>query len=106
MPPVMIILSGIIAISLLLAVSMHLWHKNQHQLLLIAFCFGILPLLMMVAVDIVSAKFTVGFGWGRSLIFILPGCLLLLTIWIEKAESQNKKQLVKVDADFCTKDAY
>ena len=43
MPPVMIILSGIIATALLLAVSMHLWYKNQHQLLLIAFCFGILP---------------------------------------------------------------
>ena len=95
MPNIVIILSGIVAIALLIAVSIHLWRANQQQLLLIALCFGIVPLVMMVAVDIVSGKFTVGFGWGRSLIFILPGCLLLLVVWLEKAAGRWK-QLVAI----------
>jgi hypothetical protein len=33
-------------------------------------------------VDIISGKFTLGFGWGRSMIFILPGSLLLMAILI------------------------
>ena len=94
MPYIEIILSGIVAIALLAAVSIHLWQQNHRQLLLVALCFGIVPLLMMVAVDVISGKFTVGFGWGRSLIFILPGCLLLLTVWLEKAAGQWKSVAV------------
>ena len=90
MPPLVIILSGIVAIALLIAIIIHLWQQNQRQLLFVALCFGVVPFLMMVMVDVVSWKFTVGFGWGRSLIFILPGCLLLLTIWIEKAAGRWK----------------
>ena len=90
MPPFVIILSGIVAIAGLIAISIHLWQQNHRQLLFVALCFGIVPFLMMVMVDVVSGKFTVGFGWGRSLIFILPGCLLLLTIWSEKAAGQWK----------------
>ena len=90
MPSGVIILSGIVAIALLIAVSIHLWQQNNRQLLVVALCFGIVPFLMMVVVDVISGKFTVGFGWGRSLIFILPGCLFLLTIWIEKAAGQWK----------------
>ena len=90
MPNLGILLSGIIAIAVLIAVSIHLWQQNHRQLLVVALCFGIVPFLMMVVVDVVSGKFTVGFGWGRSLIFILPGCLLLLTIWIEKAAGKWK----------------
>ncbi|MDJ0687924.1 MAG: glycosyltransferase family 39 protein [Xenococcaceae cyanobacterium MO_188.B32] len=90
MPPLVIILSGIVAIAGLIAISIHLWQQNHRQLLVVALCFGIVPFLMMVMVDVVSGKFTVGFGWGRSLIFILPGCLLLLTIWSEKAAGQWK----------------
>jgi hypothetical protein len=29
----------------------------------------------------------VGFGWGRSLIFILPGCLLLIALFLEKTQA-------------------
>lgn len=41
--------------------------------------------------DVVGGKFTVGFGWGRSMIFILPGCLLLFTIWLQKAAGKWQK---------------
>ena len=90
MPPIAIVISGIIATATLIAITIHLWYQNHHQLLLVALCFGIVPFLMMIMVDVVSGKFTVGFGWGRALIFILPGCLLLLTIWSEKAAGKWK----------------
>ncbi len=94
LPSVIIILSGIVAIALLIAVSIHLWQTNHQQLLLITLCFGIVPLLMMVGLDVVSGKFTVGFGWGRALIFILPGCLLLITTWLIKAAGKWQQLIV------------
>ena len=49
---------------------------------------------MMVGLDVVSGKFTVGFGWGRALIFILPGCLLLITTWLIKAAGKWQQLIV------------
>lgn len=54
----------------------------SHTLLILGIILSIFPLLMALAVDIIGGKFTIGFGWGRSMIFILPGSLLLLTILI------------------------
>lgn len=54
----------------------------SHTLLILGIILSIFPLLMALAVDIIGRKFTIGFGWGRSMIFILPGSLLLLTILI------------------------
>jgi uncharacterized membrane protein len=84
-PPAMPILAGIGAIALLLVCSLSLWQRHQHQLLGIALMLGIAPLLLMLTIDVITGKFTLGFGWGRSVIFILPGCLLLLAIGIERA---------------------
>ena len=77
--PSTINIAGLIAIALTIVSISYLWRKKQHQILLTAVCWSILPLSIMVAIDVVSGKFTVGFGFGRSLIFILPGYLLL---WI------------------------
>ena len=38
----------------------------------------------MLLLDIVTRKFTLAFGFGRSVIFVLPGCLLLLATFLEK----------------------
>jgi len=56
--------------------------KSPRRLLILGFLLSLFPLLIALAVDIITGKFTLGFGWGRSMIFILPGCLLLLTILI------------------------
>jgi uncharacterized membrane protein len=88
LPPVLITLTGVGAVAIAIGCSWSLVKHNQKQSLLIALILGILPLLMMVAVDVISGKFTVGFGFGRSLIFILPGCLLLIAAWIEKASGK------------------
>ncbi|AFZ37597.1 hypothetical protein Sta7437_4120 [Stanieria cyanosphaera PCC 7437] len=88
LPPVLITVTGVSAVAIAIGCGYSLVKHNQRQILFVAFIFGILPLLMMVAVDVISGKFTVGFGFGRSLIFILPGCLLLIAAWIEKASGK------------------
>lgn len=60
----------------------------------IAAILGLLPLGLGFILDIISDKSTLYFGWGRSVITALPGCLLLLTIWIE----QSKKGFQQVIA--------
>jgi uncharacterized membrane protein len=75
---------GSIVIVLLIIFTIMLWQKKEYRRLGMAVVLGIVPLLLALAVDIVGKKLTVGFGGGRSLIFILPGCLLLVTLWIER----------------------
>jgi uncharacterized membrane protein len=90
-PPISVTIVGIGAIAILLALSINLWQRQQRQILGIALMLGIAPLLLMLGMDVVTGKFTLGFGWGRSVIFILPGCLLLLAVWIEKAAGKWRK---------------
>ncbi|MGK7877586.1 MAG: glycosyltransferase family 39 protein [Xenococcaceae cyanobacterium] len=88
LPPAMATVAGVGAIALLVACSISLWRQNQRRVLGVALLLGIFPLLLMLVVDVVTGKFTVGFGWGRSMIFILPGCLLLLAAWSERTAGQ------------------
>ncbi|MEQ9623502.1 glycosyltransferase family 39 protein [Coleofasciculus chthonoplastes] len=77
-------IAGIGAIALLIFCSIRLWRQHHYRVLGVALLLGIFPLLLALMVDIVKGQFTVGFGWGRSMIFILPGCLLLIAAWIER----------------------
>jgi uncharacterized membrane protein len=90
-PPILATIAGIVAIALLIACSISLWKNNQRQTLGIALLLGIFPLLLMLSIDIITKKFTLGFGWGRSVIFVLPGCLFLLAVWLEKAAQKWQK---------------
>ncbi|MGF1539635.1 MAG: glycosyltransferase family 39 protein [Pleurocapsa sp.] len=83
-----LIVTGTIAIAILLSCIYSLWRKNQHQILLIALCLSIVPLLIIIAIDVVTGKFTVGFGFGRSIILILPGCMLLIAASIITASDK------------------
>ena len=77
--PTVIFLVGIVAVILLIVAMKILWDNQQYQLLGIISLLSGFPFFLMILMDVVSGKFTVGFGWGRSVIFILPGCLLLIT---------------------------
>jgi uncharacterized membrane protein len=79
---------GSIIIVLLIIATIMLWQKKEHRRLGMALVLGIVPLLLALAIDIAGKKLTVGFGGGRSLIFILPGGLLLITLWIEKIDNK------------------
>lgn len=85
LPPVSATIAGGVAIALIVACSISLWRQNQRQLLIVVLLLGIFPLLLGFAADVIGSKFTIAFGWGRSMILILPGCLLLLVAWIERA---------------------
>jgi uncharacterized membrane protein len=75
---------GVIAIALLFGCTISLWRKEP-RLLEIALILGLFPLLLALLIDIFTRKFTLGFGYGRTMILIVPGCLLLVALWIEKA---------------------
>ncbi|HAC65999.1 MAG TPA: hypothetical protein DCF68_21315 [Cyanothece sp. UBA12306] len=93
-PPSIITIMGIGAIACLSFCSWSLWKHEQYRLLMIGLLLGIFPLLLMLTIDLITGKFTVGFGWGRSVIFILSGCLLLLVIWLEKVAKKSKNIIV------------
>jgi uncharacterized membrane protein len=71
-----------------------LWQRTEYRKLGMALVLGIVPLLLALAVDIAGKKLTVGFGEGRSLIFILPGCLLLAIAWIQTLDRQRQNLIV------------
>ena len=85
LPDAIATLAGCVVIVLLVICTITLWRKRQRRTLGMVLSLGILPLLLALMVDVASGKFTVGFGWGRTMIFILPGCLLLLVLWLERA---------------------
>jgi uncharacterized membrane protein len=91
LPSILTTIAGIVAIAFIIACSIGLWKNNQRQLLGIALLLGVVPLLLMLSIDIITKKFTLGFGWGRSVIFVLPGCLFLLVAWIERAAQKWQK---------------
>ena len=92
LPPVIIFFVGIVAIISLIIAIKTLWDHQQYHLFSLISLLSWFPFFLMILMDVVSGKFTVGFGWGRSVIFILPGCLLLLTaglIYTQKVWRQS-----------------
>jgi uncharacterized membrane protein len=92
--PIVITLAGCVVILLFLACSIHLWRQGEQKNLTVALILGILPLLLALAVDIATKKFTLGFGLGRTMIIIIPGCLLLIALWVEKAVAKQWQTIV------------
>ncbi|HEY9858883.1 MAG TPA: glycosyltransferase family 39 protein [Candidatus Obscuribacterales bacterium] len=88
LPTISIVLAGVGVIAVLIACVVSVWRSGKHQLLGTAFILGIFPLLLALAVDTLTGKLTIGFGWGRAMIFILPGCLLLLTLGLERLSAR------------------
>ena len=84
LPLFAVLVLGLGAIAVLTFCTHQLWQKGDQQLPAIALILGIFPLLLALTVDIITGKFTVGFGWGRSIIFILPGCLFLIALWLQR----------------------
>lgn len=82
-PAFIAVLVGIFWIIVLTIGSIRLWKLGENRRLGVVLILGIFPLLLALLADIVGKKFTIGFGWGRSLMMILPGCLLLMTLLIQ-----------------------
>jgi uncharacterized membrane protein len=71
---------GVIGFLVLCCVS--LYRHRQYRVLTICALMGLLPLAVAAGIDILTNKYTVGFGWGRSTIVALPGCVLLVAAWL------------------------
>lgn len=91
---ILLTLAGCLVILAFVGFSIHLWKKHEHKNLVTVLILGILPLLLALIVDIATKKFTLGFGFGRTMIIILPGSLLLIALWVEKALTQKWRTLV------------
>ncbi|AFZ25866.1 putative membrane protein [Cylindrospermum stagnale PCC 7417] len=87
--PMSVTVAGCLVILLLLTCCISLWRQGEQKNLGVALILGILPLFLALVVDIATKKFTLGFGWGRTMIIILPGCLLLLALWVERGVSSQ-----------------
>ena len=83
---------GVISFLLLCAVS--LYQRRQHRVLTVALLMGGLPLLVALSIDVAASKHTLGFGWGRSVMVALPGCLLLVAAWVEVCTGRWRKSIV------------
>jgi len=59
-----------------------LYRRRQYRVLMIALLMGFVPLAVALMADVLANKYTLGFGWGRSTIAALPGCLLLVAAWL------------------------
>lgn len=80
-----VMVAGVLVIALLVTCIINLWRQGERRPLFIALFLGFFPLLLALLVDIIGRKHTIGFGGGRALIFILPGCLLLLALGLERS---------------------
>ncbi len=69
--------------------AIYLWRAGQSLSLKVALGMGIFPWVLAFCVDVSTRKYTLGFGWGRALIFALPGCLLIMTIAIRQLKSRQ-----------------
>ena len=94
LPTISIVIVGCLAIAFIIVSSLKLWQQGERSNLTVALILGILPLLLALILDIVTKKSTLNFGGGRTIIIILPGCLLLLTLWLEKAISTQWRTLI------------
>ena len=63
--------------------TISLYRHHHKRVLAIALLMGALPLGVALTIDVLADKYTLGFGWGRSTIVALPGCLLLVAAWLD-----------------------
>lgn len=81
---IIVTIAGCLVIFLLASFSIKLWRQGEQKNLGIALILGLVPLVLALAIDVVNQSYTLGFGWGRTMIMILPGCLLLVALWLER----------------------
>lgn len=89
LPMQLTLISGLIATLVLGLAAIYLWKARQKLSLTIGLGMSLFPLLLAFCVDMMTQKYTLGFGWGRALIFVLPGCLLLMTIAIRQLKAHQ-----------------
>ncbi|MEM8502688.1 MAG: glycosyltransferase family 39 protein [Cyanobacteria bacterium P01_D01_bin.1] len=85
---------GAIAFVIMCVVS--LLRRRQYWVLISCGLLGLFPLLLALGVDVMTNNNTLGFGWGRATIVVLPGMVLLVAAWLEKATGRWREGLTAV----------
>lgn len=70
-----------------------LYRRRQYRVMMIGLLMGLVPLAVALAIDIAANTYTLGFGWGRSAMVALPGCLLLVAAWLELSTGRWREVL-------------
>lgn len=96
LPTAIAIVAGCVVFVVLFTCILTLWRQGERRKLGVALILGIFPLLLALTVDIITRKYSIGFGGGRSMLFILPGCLLLLALWLERAAGRWREPAAAV----------
>ncbi len=70
--------------------------RRQYWVLASCGLLGLFPLLLALGVDVVTNNNTLGFGWGRATIVVLPGMVLLVAAWLERATGRWREGMTAV----------
>ncbi|MGC1528007.1 MAG: glycosyltransferase family 39 protein [Phormidesmis sp.] len=70
-----------------------LYRRRQYRILMIGGLMGLFPLAVALGIDVVMGTYTLGFGWGRSTIAVLPGCVLLVAAWLDRGTGRWREGL-------------
>lgn len=84
---------GFGAIGFVVMCVIAMYRRRQYWVLVTCSLMGLFPLLLALGVDVVGSTNTLGFGWGRATIVVLPGCVLLLAAWLEVATGRWRSGL-------------
>ncbi|MBE9061895.1 glycosyltransferase family 39 protein [cf. Phormidesmis sp. LEGE 11477] len=81
------------AIAFVVMCVVGLIRRRQYWVLISCGLLGLFPLLLALGVDVVTNNNTLGFGWGRATFVVLPGMVLLVAAWLEKATGRWREGL-------------
>lgn len=70
-----------------------LYRRRQYRILMIGGLMGLLPLAVALGLDVLTGTYTLGFGWGRSTIAALPGCVLIVAAWLDRGTGRWREGL-------------
>jgi uncharacterized membrane protein len=78
--------AGIAAIAVVSVALVQLWQweRGDRRRFGVILLLSVFILFVALSADAIGGKFTLGFGWGRSTIYMLPGFLLLFALWLER----------------------
>ena len=71
-----------------------LYRRREYKLLMVCVLMGLFPLAVALIIDILTNKYTLGFGWGRSTMAALPGCVLLVAAWLDRATGRWRQSII------------
>ncbi|WP_346290568.1 glycosyltransferase family 39 protein [Sphaerothrix gracilis] len=96
LPRSVLVIIGLLLLLGLGGMVKQLVQSGHLQQAAVALVLGGLPLLLALGLDVMSGRSTLAWGYGRSVIFILPGLLLLVTTWIVQLPQRWQRAVIMI----------